>query len=103
MEDIAEKVVLLFITAVFGGIVTYVTALRKTKVRVDMLEAWKKAVDCDIECGAKERKILLRSMLACLYGLQEQGCNGSVSKGIETLEEFLDDKAHSIKTSKLVD
>lgn len=99
MDAILDKILLIIITAIVGGVLTYFAVLRKTKTRVDKLEIWQKAVNTDIECSAKERKILLRSMLACLYGLQEQGCNGPVTKGIETLENFLDDNAHCVKSN----
>lgn len=42
----------------------------------------------------QERTVLLQGLLACLKGLQEQGCNGAVKKGIEDIEEYLIKKIH---------
>ena len=46
------------------------------------------------EESKKERLILLKGQLACLKGLQEQGCNGSVTQAIGDIENYLIDKSH---------
>ncbi|MCD7751572.1 MAG: branched-chain amino acid ABC transporter permease [Lachnospiraceae bacterium] len=41
-----------------------------------------------------EQTLLCYSILACLKGLQEQGCDGPVSDAIDRLEKHLNKKAH---------
>lgn len=48
----------------------------------------------EMEDSKEERTILLQGLLACLKGLQEQGCDGPVKKGIEDIEEYLIKKTH---------
>lgn len=43
---------------------------------------------------AKEQMIIVRGLLACLKGLQEQGCNGPVTETIEELEKHINQCAH---------
>ena len=41
-----------------------------------------------------EQTLLVRGILACLKGLQEQGCNGTVTATISEIEDHLNNKAH---------
>ncbi len=43
---------------------------------------------------AKEQMIIVRGLLACLKGLQEQGCNGPVTEAINELEKHINQCAH---------
>ena len=42
-----------------------------------------------------ELQLLTEGILACLKGLQEQGCNGAVTSAIAKFEQHLNTKAHS--------
>lgn len=42
----------------------------------------------------EELTLVVYSLLACLKGLQEQGCDGPVSVAVEKLEKHLNQKAH---------
>lgn len=42
----------------------------------------------------EEQTILTYGILACLKGLQEQGCNGPVTEAINKIEKHLNQKAH---------
>lgn len=48
----------------------------------------------DIEAINNEGKVLCRGILACLKGLEEQGCNGPVKSGIKELEDHLINSSH---------
>lgn len=52
------------------------------------------AQDAEIKAVKEEQRIIVVGLLACLQGLSEQGCNGPVTKAIETLETHLNKKAH---------
>jgi hypothetical protein len=41
-----------------------------------------------------EQKVLVKGVLACLKGLQEQGCDGPVADAITQLENHLNEEAH---------
>ena len=42
----------------------------------------------------EEQSILVYGSLACLKGLEEQGCDGPVHDGIRMIEDYLNRKAH---------
>lgn len=50
--------------------------------------------DADMAAVKQELSLLVEGQLACLKGLQEQGCNGPVTKAIDKLENHLNAKAH---------
>ena len=50
--------------------------------------------DKDIASIKEEQKILTVGVLACLKGLQEQGCDGPVTNAITMIEEHLNKEAH---------
>jgi hypothetical protein len=50
--------------------------------------------DADVKAIKEEQAIIVYSQLACLKGLQEQGCNGPVTEAINKIEKYLNEKAH---------
>ena len=48
----------------------------------------------DVEDSKHERLILLKGQLACLKGLQEQGCDGPVKQAINDIENYIIAKSH---------
>lgn len=50
--------------------------------------------DKDIADIKEEQTLLTFGVLACLKGLSEQGCNGPVTKAIDSIEKHLNKKAH---------
>lgn len=50
--------------------------------------------DNDIKAIKEEQSILTKGVLACLKGLHEQGCNGSVTEAIENIEDHINKQAH---------
>lgn len=51
--------------------------------------------EAEIKTIKEEQQLLTTGILACLKGLQEQGCNGSVSDAINQIEAHLNKKAHA--------
>lgn len=43
----------------------------------------------------EEQQLLTYGVLACLKGLKEQGCDGSVTDAIDRIEKHLNAKAHT--------
>lgn len=60
----------------------------------DKIEALKTMHQNDQGGIQEELTLLVYSVLACLKGLQEQGCDGPVSAAVEKLEKHLNQKAH---------
>ena len=50
--------------------------------------------DKDIKAIKEEQFILTQGVLACLKGLQEQGCDGPVTTAIKQLETHINKQAH---------
>lgn len=53
------------------------------------------AQDKEIKCIKEELQLLTYGNLACLKGLQEQGCDGAVTDAISKIEKHLNEKAHT--------
>lgn len=49
----------------------------------------------EMQDDKEERTIILRGLLACLKGLQEQGCDGAVTESISNIEDYLMKKSHN--------
>ena len=50
--------------------------------------------DKDIKAIKEEQFLLTQGVLACLKGLQEQGCDGPVTSAIKQLETHINKEAH---------
>lgn len=50
--------------------------------------------DTDIKGLKAEQNVITSGVLACLKGLKERGCNGPVTKAIEDIENYINQKAH---------
>ena len=50
--------------------------------------------DTDIKFIKEEQILLTQGVLACLKGLQEQGCDGPVTTAINQIERHLNQQAH---------
>ena len=50
--------------------------------------------DKDIKAIKEEQFLLTPGVLACLKGLQEQGCDGPVTSAIKQLETHINKQAH---------
>lgn len=92
--EILKTVIYILISMALGGALTYLKEAKKTKDRLRDLEKWRCYVQEDTDDSADERKMLLWAVLACLKGLQEQGCNGPVTAAISELETYINEKAH---------
>lgn len=77
-------------SAIIGAFVALVNYLRK-------LFGWferQEMQDKEIQEIKEEQKVLTYGVLACLKGLHEQGANGPVTEAIDTIEKYLNKKAH---------
>lgn len=87
--------------AIVGAVVALVTYFAKIVHWVDKqskqdeeIKRLSKHHEEDIVSIKEEQALLIEGVLACLKGLKEQGCNGPVTKAIETYETYLNEKAH---------
>lgn len=81
---------LLTAVAIIGAFVALVNYLKR-------LFGWfdkQTKQDQEIKSIKEEQEILTRSMLACLKGLVELGCDGTVKGQVAEVEEYLNKKAH---------
>ena len=53
-----------------------------------------KEQDNDIKAIKAEQTLMTYGVLACLKGLQEQGCDGEVTKAIDKIDKYLNQAAH---------
>lgn len=62
-------------------------AIEELKAEVGWLKS-------EMQDDKEERIIILQGLLACLKGLQEQGCDGAVTESISKIEDYLMKKSH---------
>lgn len=53
--------------------------------------------DKEIEKIKSEQCLLTYGILACLKGLQEQGCNGPVTEAVKKIEKHINQQAHDLE------
>lgn len=83
--------------AVFAIVAYFAKAVRwvdKQNEQDTEIKKLKQHHEEDIKSLKAEQSLLIEGILACLMGLKEQGCNGSVSKAIEKYNTYLNEKAH---------
>ena len=97
--------------ALAGGVIAAATAIvtlifkfvrwvdRQKKQDTDLQEL-REHHDEDINAIQDELTMLTYGVLACLKGLQEQGCNGPVTEAINKIEKYINRKAHHQKEVK---
>ena len=81
---------LLTTTAIVGAFVAIINYIKK-------IFGWfnrQEKQDKEIKDIKEEQAILTEGILACLKGLQEQGCDGAVTQTIAKIENHLNKKAH---------
>ena len=100
-ETVIKTILTMITSAVIGGAITYVAGVVKLRKRIGDLEKWRCFIQQDNDNGIEERRLLLSSVLACLKGLHEQGCNGPVTDGIKILEAYINNQAHQPKSYTL--
>ena len=79
------------IAANFAKLVRW--ADKQKKLDADIKELHDKH-DADMASVKQELALIVDSQLACLKGLQEQGCNGPVTAAINKIETHLNQRAH---------
>lgn len=57
----------------------------------------------DMSESNKERQLICFALAACLDGLQQLGCNHSVTTAKEKMEKHLNEKAHAYKKGENLD
>ncbi len=58
------------------------------------IEDLKNKHQIDTHAIQEEQTLVIYGLLACLKGLQEQGCNGAVTEAIGKIEKHINQKAH---------
>lgn len=90
------------IAAVLGAITAIITAViavvkwfqKQEKQSVDIEELRKKEAE-DIQQMKDEQCLISYAMLACLDGLKQLNCNGTVTEAHNKLQKHLNKRAHS--------
>ena len=88
-------------SALVGAVVALVTYFAKgvrwfdnQSGQDEEIKKLQKHHDDDIAAIKQEQALLVYGVLACLKGINEQGCNGPVTEAINKLEKHLNQKAH---------
>lgn len=87
--------------AVLGAIVSFVTLFWKLFKWIDHQKEQDQEIkelrdkhENDNTAIQEEQTLVIYGLLACLKGLNEQGCNGAVTEAIGKIEKHINQKAH---------
>lgn len=80
--------------ALVGAAVKLVHWMDRQKQQDADIKALRDTHNDDIDAVKQELALIIAGQLACLKGLQEQGCNGPVTEAITAIEQHLNQKAH---------
>ena len=69
--------------------------VKKQGEQDEQIAAIKKETKEEVSSIKEEQQLLTYGVLACLKGLKEQGCDGSVTDAIDKIEKHLNAKAHT--------
>ena len=100
-----ETQTIITVAAVLGAITTIGTVAWKIfkwfkaqEEQTEEIEKIKKKEEEEKQALNDELCLLTYAVLACLKGLQEQGCNGPVTEAIGKVEKHINKKAHGQET-----
>lgn len=82
------------LTVIITVLLKFIRWLDEQKKQRNDLTALEEKHDNDNNAIQEELQLHTWGILACLKGLQEQGCNGPVTEAIKRIEKHLNDKAH---------
>lgn len=69
--------------------------VKKQGEQDDQIAEIKRDTKDEITSIKEEQQLLTYGVLACLKGLKEQGCDGSVTTAIDKIEKHINAKAHT--------
>lgn len=81
-------------TALVVAFASLVRWVDKHKHRDKDIETLRATHINDMAAVKKELALIIEGQLACLKGLQEQGCNGPVTAAVNKIENHLNERAH---------
>lgn len=101
IEITPQNIILTFslIGAVVGILAYLAKAVRwmdRQKKHDEDIKALRDKHNTDQKYINDELTLLTYGVLACLKGLQEQGCNGPVKEAVNKIEKHINEKAHNI-------
>ena len=102
IEITPQNIILCFslIGAIIGITAYFAKAVRwmdRQKKQDEEIKALRDKHEADQRYINEELTILTKGVLACLEGLIEKGCNGTVKKTATMIQEHLNEKAHEVQ------
>ena len=82
------------LTAIGAAVYKVIKWFQSQEKQTKDIEKLREREKQDIEDMQDELCLLTYAVLACLKGLKEQGCNGSVTEAIGKVEKHINQKAH---------
>ncbi len=77
-----------------AALIAAIVAIFKYYNKIYDLVKHQKQQDDDIKTIKAEQTLMTYGVLACLKGLQEQGCDGAVTEAIDKIDKYLNKAAH---------
>jgi len=97
-DTIITAATLIGALGVIGGTIAAIYKFYQKPAKLEKkLENLQKTHDEDIRKINEEQCLATYGLLACLKGLKEQGCNGSVTEAINKIEKHLNKQAHDME------
>lgn len=98
IETIITAGSLIAALGVIGGmLIAAYRFFKKPEELEEKIEKIRKTHEDDIRKINEEQCLITYGLLSCLKGLQEKGCNGPVTDGINRIEKHLNKQAHDME------
>ena len=88
------------LTALGAAVFKFVRWVDRQRAQDKELKELRAHHDQDNRAVQRELAMLTYGVLACLKGLQEQGCNGPVTEAVNKIEKYINLKAHDEEVNK---
>lgn len=82
---------------IIGLLAAVIRFILQPKHQGEAIKKLRSAHEADIKAINEEQCLITYGLLACLKGLQEQGCNGPVTEAINKIEKHLNKQAHDME------
>lgn len=82
---------------IFGAFISAYKFYKKPTELEEKIKKIRETHEEDIKKINGEQCLITYGLLACLKGLNEQGCNGPVSEAINKIEKHLNKQAHDME------
>ena len=94
-DNIIKAAAVVTAFSVLVGVIVKVTKYFTSRtIRIETLEQRTDEIEKGVKLDRQENELLMEGILACLDGLEQQGCNHTVPLTKEKISKYINERAH---------